>query len=80
MARLTPEQWERARAEYEVRGVSLGDVAKRFGVATSSVSRRARAEGGMQGKMQDLASKPWRRLKRKRKTCRCVFSTLCKAW
>ena len=51
MARLTPEQWERARAEYEVRGVSLGDVAKRFGVATSSVSRRARAEGWMQGKM-----------------------------
>ena len=57
MARLTPEQWERARAEYEVRGVSLGDVAKRFGVATSSVSRRARAEGGMQGKMQDLAER-----------------------
>ena len=57
MARLTPEQWERARAEYEVRGVSLGDVAKRFGVATSSVSRRARAEGWMQGKMQDLAER-----------------------
>ena len=57
MARLTPEQWEQARAEYEVRGVSLGDVAKRFGVATSSVSRRARAEGWMQGKMQDLAER-----------------------
>lgn len=57
MARLTPEQWEQARAEYEVRGVSLGDVAKRFGVATSSVSRRARAEGWTQGKMQDLADR-----------------------
>ena len=57
MARLKPEQWEQARAEYEVRGVSLGDVAKSFDVATSSVSRRARAEGWVQGKMQDLAER-----------------------
>ncbi len=57
MARLKPEQWEQARAEYEVRGVSLGDVAKCFDVATSSVSRRARAEGWVQGKMQDLAER-----------------------
>lgn len=54
MARLTAEQWEAARAEYEVRGVSLGDVARRFGVATSSVSRRANVEGWVQGKMQGL--------------------------
>lgn len=57
MARLTVEQWEQARADYEVRGVSLGDVAKRFGVATSSVSRRAKAEGWIQGKMQELAER-----------------------
>ena len=57
MARLTADQWEQARADYEVRGVSLGDVAKRFGVATSSVSRRAKTEGWMQGKMQDLAER-----------------------
>lgn len=57
MARLTADQWEQARAEYEVRGVSLGDVAKSFGVATSSVSRRARAEGWTQGKMQELAAR-----------------------
>lgn len=57
MARLTADQWEQARAEYEVRGVSLGDVAKRFGVATSSVSRRANADGWIQGKMQDLAAR-----------------------
>ena len=57
MARLTPEQWEQARAEYEVRGLSLGEVAGRFAVATSSVSRRAKAEGWVQGKMQDLAER-----------------------
>ena len=42
---------------YEVRGVSLGEIAKSFGVATSSVSRRARAEGWTQGKMQDLVER-----------------------
>lgn len=57
MARLTPEQWEQARADYEVRGVSLGDIARRFGVATSSVSRKAKAEMWTQGKMQDLAER-----------------------
>ena len=34
MARLTSEQWEQARAEYEVRGVSLGEVARRFGAVS----------------------------------------------
>ena len=57
MARLKSEQWEQARAEYEVRGVSLGEVAARFGVATSSVSRKAKAEGWTQGKMQGLAER-----------------------
>lgn len=57
MARLTADQWEQARAEYEVRGVSLGDLAKRYCVATSSVSRKAKAEGWVQGKMQDLAER-----------------------
>ncbi len=57
MARLTDEQWKQARSMYEVRGVSLGEIAKSFGVATSSVSRRARAEGWTQGKMQDLVER-----------------------
>ena len=57
MARLTAEQWEQARAEYEVRGISLGEVSKRFGVATSTVSRRAKTGGWTQGQMQDLAKK-----------------------
>lgn len=57
MARLTADQWEQARAEYEVRGVSLGEVAKRYGVVTSSVSRRAKTEGWTQGRLQDLAQK-----------------------
>lgn len=55
MGRLDTQTWERARAEYEVRGISLGEVAKRFGVNISTVSRRAKADGWIQGKLQPLA-------------------------
>lgn len=57
MARLSEDQWQAAKAEYEVRGISLGDVAKKYGVATSSVSRKAKADGWVQGKMQELAER-----------------------
>ena len=57
MARLSEDQWQAARAEYEVRGISLGDVAKKFGVNVSSVSRRAKSDGWVQGQMQELANR-----------------------
>lgn len=57
MARLSEDQWQAAKAEYEVRGISLGDVAKKFGVNVSSVSRRAKSEGWIQGQMQELAAR-----------------------
>ena len=57
MARLTTEQWEQARAEYEVRGVSLGEVARRFGVSDVAVGKRARKEDWAQGKSSDLVEK-----------------------
>lgn len=57
MARLTSEQWERARADYEVRGVSLGEVARRFGVSQQAVSKRARKEGWKQGKSCGVVEK-----------------------
>lgn len=57
MARLTAEQWEQARAEYEVRGISLGEVAKRFSVHRSAVSRRASKEGWVQGKSHGVVEK-----------------------
>lgn len=57
MARLTADKWEQARADYEVRGISLGEIGKRYAVATSSVSRKAKAEGWTQGKMQELVER-----------------------
>jgi transposase-like protein len=57
MPRLTPEQWEKARAEYEVRGVSLNAVARQFGVNFAAVSRRAKHEGWAQGKSHNIVEK-----------------------
>ena len=57
MARLTSEQWEQARAEYEVRGVSLGEVASRFGVSQQAAAKRARKEGWKQGKSCGVVEK-----------------------
>ena len=55
--RLTSEQWEQARAEYEVRGLSLGEVARRFGVSDVAVGKRAKKGGWAQGKSLGLAEK-----------------------
>lgn len=57
MARLNSTQWEQARAEYEVRGVSLSDVARRVGVSDVAVGKRARKEGWVQGKSLALVDK-----------------------
>ncbi len=57
MARLTKEQWEKAHADYEARGISLGEVARRYGVDVAAVSRRAKKEGWTQGKSQDLVKR-----------------------
>ena len=57
MARLTVEQWEQARAAYEVRGISLGEVARQFGVSDVAVGKHARKEGWIQGKSSGLADK-----------------------
>lgn len=57
MARLTADQWERARAAYEVRGASLKEIAKRFGVSVAVLSRRGGAEGWTRGQWRALAER-----------------------
>lgn len=57
MARLTDEQWQLARADYEVRGVSIRQLAKDYDVAPSTVSRRANKEGWIEGKTQHLVER-----------------------
>lgn len=57
MPRLTQEQWEQAKADYEVKGISIREVARRHGVAESAVRKRAKAEGWTQGKSAHLVEK-----------------------
>lgn len=57
MPRLTPEQWEQAKADYEVKGISLGEVARRYGVTTGAVSQKAKKDGWIQGKSKGLVDK-----------------------
>lgn len=57
MARLNKQLWEQARAEYEVRGISLSRVAEMFSVDRAAVSRRAKSEGWEQGKSHTIVEK-----------------------
>lgn len=56
MARLTQQQWEQARAEYEVSGKSLSHIAKSFGVDVAAVHRKSKKEQWEQGKSQSLVT------------------------
>jgi len=63
MPRLKPEQWEKARAEYEVRGVSFKVIAELFGVTKSAVALKARQEIWQKGKLDGLVEKKANALK-----------------
>ena len=56
MARLTPELWAMARADYEIRGLSVTDLAKKYGCAKSAVSMRAKADGWQAGKTEQAVT------------------------
>lgn len=45
MARLTPEQWLAARADFEIAGLSVSEIARKYNVAKSSVSDKAKTQG-----------------------------------
>ena len=56
MARLTPELWAMARADYEIRGLSVTELAKKYGCAKSAVSMRAKADGWQAGKTEQAVT------------------------
>ena len=57
MARLTAEQWAEARADYEVRLLSLRQIAEKFDVHASSVSDKCKKEQWDREKTQQLIEK-----------------------
>lgn len=44
MARLTPEQWQAARADYEIRGMSQREIAEKYGISAGAVGQKASKE------------------------------------
>ena len=56
MARLTPELWAMGRADYEIRGLSVTELAKKYGCAKSAVSMRAKADGWRAGKTEQAVA------------------------
>ena len=57
MPRLTDEQWEKVRAEYEVRGKTMLGLSKEFGIDIAAISRKAKSQTWIQGKSQTLVEK-----------------------
>lgn len=57
MARLTESQWDLARTDYEVKGLSIREIAKIYNVNASTISRQAKKDDWQQGKTQHLVEK-----------------------
>ena len=56
MARLSAEQWAMARADFEIRGLSVSEIARQYGCAKSAVSMRAKADGWQAGKTEQAVA------------------------
>lgn len=52
--RLNAEQWAAIRAEHEADGATFGELADKYGVNKSNISRRAKKEGWNQAETQWL--------------------------
>lgn len=54
MAKLTNDQWELARADYEIHGLSYAKLVEKYGISKGSISNRAKKEGWQQGKVEQI--------------------------
>ena len=57
MAKLTPKQWELARQDYEIHGLSYSELVEKYGMSKGSISKRAKDECWRQGKNEHLIQK-----------------------
>ena len=57
MPRLTKEQWEQIRADYEIHGIGNRELSRKYGLSTSTLSERAKNEQWVQGKTEQLVSR-----------------------
>ena len=57
MARLSAEQWTMARADFEIAGMSVTEMAQQYGCAKSAVSMKAKAQGWELNKTEQAQDK-----------------------
>ena len=57
MAKLTPKQWELAKQDYEIHGLSYSELVEKYGMSKGSISKRAKDEYWQQGKNEHLIQK-----------------------
>ena len=57
MAKLTPKQWELAKQDYEIHGLSYSELVEKHGMSKGSISKRAKDENWQQGKNEHLIQK-----------------------
>ena len=57
MAKLTPKQWELAKQDYEIHGLSYSELVEKYGMSKGSISKRAKDECWQQGKNEHLIQK-----------------------
>lgn len=57
MARLSAEQWMAARADFEIAGMSVTEIAQKYGCAKSAVSMKAKAQGWELNKTEQVQGK-----------------------
>lgn len=57
MARLSAEQWTMARADFEIAGMSVTEIAQKYGCAKSAVSMKAKAQGWELNKTEQAQDK-----------------------
>ncbi|MBS9779911.1 MAG: hypothetical protein KGV51_04720 [Moraxellaceae bacterium] len=57
MARLTNDQWQIVRADYEIQGLSYRELVEKHGISKATISRRANKENWLQGKVEHIVQK-----------------------
>ena len=57
MAKLTSKQWELAKQDYEIHGLSYSELVEKYGMSKGSISKRAKDEYWQQGKNEHLIQK-----------------------
>lgn len=57
MARLTNDQWELVRADYEIQGLPYSKLVEKYGISKATISRRANKENWLQGKVEHIVQK-----------------------